>query len=192
MGAGKTTLTRGIADGLGVAASSVSSPTFVLINVYEVPSRSPNAFLGGGTLIHADAYRLTSPEDLDSAGWDHLFESGMPRGRAAALIEWPSRIESHLPGAEHAVCVEIVPTAASSRRITLRIPESWRERPGFDVFEARPPSRCPVTKKWVSPLAPAWPFFDERARMADLYGWMSNSYSTQRPLEPEDVQEENL
>lgn len=62
LGAGKTTLTRGIGEGLGVRGP-VSSPTFVL-------ARTHPSLVGGPPLVHVDAYRLGSPVELDDLDLD--------------------------------------------------------------------------------------------------------------------------
>lgn len=73
LGAGKTTLTRGIGRGLGVRGP-VASPTFVLARTH--PSLTP----GGVPLVHVDAYRLMSPAELDDLDVD--FE------RSVVVVEW--------------------------------------------------------------------------------------------------------
>lgn len=72
LGAGKTTLTRGIADGLGVRGP-VQSPTFVI-------ARTHPSLVGGAPLVHVDAYRLGSPAELDDLGLDF--------DRAVSIVEW--------------------------------------------------------------------------------------------------------
>jgi len=72
LGAGKTTLTRGIGAGLGVRGP-VTSPTFVLARTH--PGRS-----GGPPLVHVDAYRLSAPAELDDLDID--FESSI------VVVEW--------------------------------------------------------------------------------------------------------
>lgn len=72
LGAGKTTLTRGIGEGLGVRGP-VSSPTFVLARTH--PSE-----VGGPPLVHVDAYRLGSPAELDDLDLD--------LERSAVVVEW--------------------------------------------------------------------------------------------------------
>lgn len=62
LGAGKTTLTRGIAEGLGVRGP-VQSPTFVI-------ARTHPSLVGGAPLVHADAYRLDSAMELDDLDVD--------------------------------------------------------------------------------------------------------------------------
>lgn len=78
LGAGKTTFTKGLAQGLGVR-QVVNSPTFTIIKEYE--GRLP--------LYHMDVYRLDEEEDL---GFDEYFE-----GDGVTVIEWPDRIDSWLP-----------------------------------------------------------------------------------------------
>ena len=72
LGAGKTTLTRGIGEGLGVRGP-VSSPTFVL-------ARTHPSLVGGPPLVHVDAYRLGSPAELDDLDLD--FEASV------VIVEW--------------------------------------------------------------------------------------------------------
>lgn len=62
LGAGKTTLTRGIGEGLGVRGP-VQSPTFVL-------ARTHPSLVGGAPLVHVDAYRLAGPDELDDLDLD--------------------------------------------------------------------------------------------------------------------------
>jgi tRNA threonylcarbamoyladenosine biosynthesis protein TsaE len=72
LGAGKTTLTRGIARGLDVRGR-VQSPTFVL-------ARTHPSLVGGTPLVHVDAYRLGSPAELDDLDIDF--------DRSAVIVEW--------------------------------------------------------------------------------------------------------
>jgi tRNA threonylcarbamoyladenosine biosynthesis protein TsaE len=72
LGAGKTTLTRGIGEGLGVRGP-VSSPTFVL-------ARTHPSLVGGAPLVHVDAYRLASAAELDDLDLD--FEASV------VIVEW--------------------------------------------------------------------------------------------------------
>ncbi|MFQ5840504.1 MAG: tRNA (adenosine(37)-N6)-threonylcarbamoyltransferase complex ATPase subunit type 1 TsaE [Candidatus Methylomirabilales bacterium] len=83
MGAGKTLLTRGIAEGLGVAGGArVSSPTFTLVHEYR----------GRYPIYHFDLYRLQGPEELDGLGWaDYL------AGQGVSIVEGAERAEGRLP-----------------------------------------------------------------------------------------------
>jgi len=93
LGAGKTTLARGIAKGLGIDAGYVvSSPTYTLMQSY------PCAM---GELHHLDLYRITGPEDLESTGYrDHL------GGKTFLVVEWPEREPSVLPHENLVVVIE--------------------------------------------------------------------------------------
>jgi tRNA threonylcarbamoyladenosine biosynthesis protein TsaE len=82
LGAGKTTLVQGIAKGWG-SLDSVSSPTFVLVNVYRRPDKT--------TLSHLDAYRLGSANEAEDLDLLPLLENG------PVLVEWPERILEVLP-----------------------------------------------------------------------------------------------
>lgn len=82
LGSGKTTLVQGMAQGWG-SLDAVSSPTFVLVNVYRRPD--------GHALYHLDAYRLKSAAEALELDLDWLMESG------ALVVEWPENIQSALP-----------------------------------------------------------------------------------------------
>jgi tRNA threonylcarbamoyladenosine biosynthesis protein TsaE len=83
LGAGKTTLTKGIAEGLGAAKEDeVTSPTFTLIHEYGNPVR----------LYHIDLYRLDEPRQLATLGLDEIFDRD-----AMTVIEWPERFQQWLP-----------------------------------------------------------------------------------------------
>jgi tRNA threonylcarbamoyladenosine biosynthesis protein TsaE len=176
LGAGKTALVRGIARGLGVGQGLVSSPTFVVINLYPIASHQPaaadDARIDG--LIHIDAYRVSSTDELENVGWDHLFDPGTarPRGKRAAVIEWPERVEAVLPPVDECAVIRLSHTGEETRRLELQLPSSWESRPGYAALRDRPAVLCPVRKVWVAPTNPSYPFFDERARNADLYQWL--------------------
>lgn len=82
LGAGKTTLVQGIASGWG-SYDLVSSPTYVLVNVYRRLDRKQ--------LFHLDAFRLTSPEEAIDLDIDAML------GQGPLLVEWADRIEEALP-----------------------------------------------------------------------------------------------
>ncbi len=85
LGAGKTTLAKGIVQGLGAAApDEVSSPTFTLIHEY-----------GEGRVYHIDLYRLEEPREVATLGLEELFDRD-----AVVLIEWGERFPQLLP-ADH-------------------------------------------------------------------------------------------
>jgi tRNA threonylcarbamoyladenosine biosynthesis protein TsaE len=82
LGAGKTTLVQGIAQGWG-SLDSVSSPTFILVNVYRRAD--------SGQLFHMDAYRLDSVSEAEQLDLDAMLAEG------ALLIEWPERMPGLIP-----------------------------------------------------------------------------------------------
>lgn len=82
LGAGKTTFVQGIAAGWG-ARDEVSSPTFVLVNVYRGTDDKK--------LFHLDTYRIESPAEAEELDLDAMFAQG------PLLIEWPERIQPVLP-----------------------------------------------------------------------------------------------
>jgi tRNA threonylcarbamoyladenosine biosynthesis protein TsaE len=108
MGAGKTQFVRGLVRGLGGNARAVSSPTFVLLNVYDTPPiRLP--------VFHLDAYRVGGADDFEAIGFPELLTQG-----AVVVVEWPQRVERLLPPAVIRVLIE--PAGETMRRIEIRNP----------------------------------------------------------------------
>ncbi|MBC8522763.1 tRNA (adenosine(37)-N6)-threonylcarbamoyltransferase complex ATPase subunit type 1 TsaE [PVC group bacterium] len=94
LGAGKTCFVRGLCDGLGGDPRQVNSPTFVIMQEYEISLDL--------RLVHIDAYRLSSEDDLHEIGWEELLEDS----RAIIAIEWPSRINSAIPKSALYITIE--------------------------------------------------------------------------------------
>jgi tRNA threonylcarbamoyladenosine biosynthesis protein TsaE len=92
LGAGKTRFVRGLVRGLGGEARLVSSPTFVLLNVY--PARL--------TVYHLDAYRVMA-EDIEAIGFAELLEQG-----GLVVLEWPERAAALLPADRVDVRIETI------------------------------------------------------------------------------------
>ena len=102
LGAGKTTLTQGIVEGLGAAhRNEVASPTFTLIHEY------------GPKVYHIDLYRLDTEAEVATLGLDDLFDR-----EAIVLIEWGERFPRLMPHHRIEIRLEHLPED-DSRRITL-------------------------------------------------------------------------
>lgn len=97
LGAGKTQLAKGVAEGLGVT-SVVNSPTFILMNEHD----------GRLRLFHVDAYRLGDPEEAMAAG---LLDERQAAG--VAVIEWADRLAGWLP--DDRLEIEIAPVPGEDR-----------------------------------------------------------------------------
>lgn len=93
LGAGKTTLARAIARGLGVTEQT-SSPTYALVHHHETP---------GGPVYHVDCYRLRSPDDAADLDWATL------ESARALLLEWPEHAGAWAPRPTHRVRLARVP-----------------------------------------------------------------------------------
>lgn len=112
LGAGKTCFVRGLVEGLGGDPRGVSSPTFVLLNVYDTPR---------GSVFHLDAYRVAGPDDFDAIGFDELLTQ-----EGFVVIEWPERVAALLPDERLEVHLEAV--SDTERRIETSQPA--RTAPG--------------------------------------------------------------
>ncbi|PWU11584.1 MAG: tRNA (adenosine(37)-N6)-threonylcarbamoyltransferase complex ATPase subunit type 1 TsaE [Terriglobia bacterium] len=104
LGAGKTTLAKGIVKGLGAASpDEVSSPTFTLIHEYG----------SEGRVFHIDLYRLDEARELATLGLEDLFER-----EAIVLIEWGERFPQILPPQRTEISIR--PGANDEREIDVR------------------------------------------------------------------------
>ncbi len=103
LGAGKTTLTKGIAEERGAAkADEVSSPTFTLIHEYGDPVR----------IYHIDLYRLETLEQAQRLGLEELMDSS-----ALVLVEWGERFSSLFP--EQRIEIRFINTGGDNRKIEV-------------------------------------------------------------------------
>lgn len=104
LGAGKTTLAKGIVSGLGAAApDDVSSPTFTLIHEYGQPVR----------IYHIDLYRLETPSEVLRLGLEDLFDTP-----ALVLIEWGERFPELWPAGT--LAIHLSHRGDDNRSITLQ------------------------------------------------------------------------
>lgn len=118
LGAGKTTLVRGLLRALG-HAGRVKSPTYTLVEVYELSRLS---------LYHFDFYRFHDPSEWIEAGFRDIFN-----GRNACLVEWPERAQGQLPPADLEIALAVTEPGRSA---TLSAGSPAGER----LLAALPPS----------------------------------------------------
>lgn len=104
LAAGKTTITKGIADALKVS-DTITSPTFCLISEYE----------GKMPLYHMDVYRLEGSEDFINLGVDDMLY-----GKGLCIIEWSEKIMDTLP--KNTIILRLEPKDGDDREITI---ENW-------------------------------------------------------------------
>jgi tRNA threonylcarbamoyladenosine biosynthesis protein TsaE len=130
LGAGKTQFVRGIVQGLNGNAHAVSSPTFVLLNVYDS---------GRLKVFHLDAYRIGGADDFEAIGFAELLEQG-----GVVVVEWAQRVEELLP--EKRIDVRISTTGKNSRRFEIsdlksEISNLKAEKPEGERRPSAPPQR---------------------------------------------------
>jgi tRNA threonylcarbamoyladenosine biosynthesis protein TsaE len=97
LGAGKTTFTQGLGEGLGVR-EGIISPTFVLVRIHPNLPDGPNP--GGPDLVHVDAYRLGSASEIDDIDLENTLDSSVTvvewgRGRVEHLSDSRLEVELH-------------------------------------------------------------------------------------------------
>lgn len=113
LGAGKTTMTRGLIQSLTNPDTEIVSPTFTLVQTYPTVK---------GLIYHYDFYRLPQGDrsSLDELGWDDGLMSGI------TIVEWPDRILDKAPG--YALSVTITPCPDGSRHIKCTGGAQWQNR----------------------------------------------------------------
>lgn len=110
LGAGKTSVARGLLAALGLAGEA-PSPSFAIVQPYVPPEvRMP--------VLHVDLYRIEHADELDELGLDDV-------GDALLLIEWPERVPDRWP---EALALTLTIEPDDSRRLTARVPAAWKER----------------------------------------------------------------
>ena len=114
LGSGKTTLIRGICQGLNID-EPVTSPTFTLVNEYE----------GRHPVYHFDFYRITDASELLDLGLEEYFYD-----QGICLIEWPEQVQSWLPDDHWRIILKsrFEPEWENMRQITLNVPHEILEK----------------------------------------------------------------
>lgn len=112
LGAGKTTLARGILRGLGLVGE-VPSPTFTIVQTYDPPDvKCP--------VWHVDLYRLDTADDVIELGIEDAFDG------AIVIVEWPERMGAELPA--RALRIQLDGAGEAERRLTVACPPDWEGR----------------------------------------------------------------
>ena len=111
LGAGKTQLAKGVAEGLGVR-SVVNSPTFILMNEH----------VGRLRLFHVDAYRLDDPEEAFAAGL--IDERGV---EGVTVVEWADRLDGWLPPERLDIKIDLDPGDPEARHLAWQAHGSAHE-----------------------------------------------------------------
>ncbi|HEX8486170.1 tRNA (adenosine(37)-N6)-threonylcarbamoyltransferase complex ATPase subunit type 1 TsaE [Sphingomonas sp.] len=112
LGAGKTSLARGLLAALGLAGEA-PSPSFAIVQPYAPPEvRLP--------VLHVDLYRIEDVREIDELGLDEA------RADSVLLVEWPERAGVDYWPDALALALEV--EADGGRRLTARVPEGWRPR----------------------------------------------------------------
>ena len=93
LGAGKTTLCRGLLHAMG-HTGAVKSPTFTLVEPYEIQ---------GAQVFHFDLYRLSHPGELDYIGIEEYFS-----GKGLCLVEWPEKAAGSLPQHDLEISIDVL------------------------------------------------------------------------------------
>ena len=112
LGAGKTTLARGILRGLGLIGE-VPSPSFTIVQTYDPPDVTHSVW-------HVDLYRLDGEEDVIELGIEEAIDS------AILIVEWPERMGRRLP--DRALTIRLDGAGETERRLTVMRPPDWEGR----------------------------------------------------------------
>ncbi|MES2057576.1 MAG: tRNA (adenosine(37)-N6)-threonylcarbamoyltransferase complex ATPase subunit type 1 TsaE [Pseudomonadota bacterium] len=111
LGAGKTSIARGLLAALGLAGEA-PSPSFAIVQPYAPPEvRMP--------VLHVDLYRIDDPNEMEELGLDDAASDSL------LIVEWPERAPGFWPDAL-ALTLQIMPDGA--RALTARVPAAWRAR----------------------------------------------------------------
>lgn len=112
LGAGKTSLARGVLAGLGLAGEA-PSPSFAIVQPYDPPEvQLP--------VLHIDLYRIDNASEIDELGLDDA------RDDSLLLIEWPERMGATLW--HDVLALTLMPEPSGARRLTALVPDAWKAR----------------------------------------------------------------
>ncbi|MFD1035143.1 tRNA (adenosine(37)-N6)-threonylcarbamoyltransferase complex ATPase subunit type 1 TsaE [Sphingomonas hankookensis] len=112
LGAGKTSIARGVLAALGLEGEA-PSPSFAIVQPYDPPEIRMS-------VLHVDLYRIEEPDEARELGLDDALNDG------ALLVEWPERLGND-PWPE-ALWLSLTFDEAGGRRLTARVPDAWESR----------------------------------------------------------------
>ncbi len=112
LGAGKTSIARGLLAALGLEGEA-PSPSFAIVQPYDPPEV---AF----PVLHVDLYRIDDPDEAEELGLDDA------RGDSLLLVEWPERLPDSVWA--DALWLTLTIEADGSRGLTARVPTAWKDR----------------------------------------------------------------
>ena len=114
LGAGKTSLARGLLAALGLTGEA-PSPSFSIVQPYAPPEvRIP--------VLHVDLYRIDDPAEIEELGLDDA------QADAVLLVEWPERAGGRWPDALRLTLTPVGSEADAGRRLTAGVPAAWEGR----------------------------------------------------------------
>jgi tRNA threonylcarbamoyladenosine biosynthesis protein TsaE len=174
LGAGKTTIIQGIAEGLGVK-DYVTSPTFIIINEYQ--GRLP--------FYHVDLYRLDEVKEIEDLGIEEYFNRG-----GVCVIEWAEKLKGLLPAMAGRIEIEVVSETPRFKASLVNQPvlEKYLDQFGFwqkTIMSARPILSAPAqgkARQFNAGMArhgkagrgKAWQFTAGRARPGEAWQGMAH------------------
>ena len=170
LGSGKTTLVRGLAEGLGLEVDVVSSPTFTILHDH----RSGRSGLG---LVHADLYRIGDVDELEALGWDELRSDSS----TILAVEWHDKVPEALPAPGLVITLGHGPES-TARHARIQVASSSPH-----LLAACSGDPCRSCGGVVMPGSAFEPFCSDRCRLADLGNWFGGRYSISREIEEDDL-----
>ncbi|RZF63742.1 tRNA (adenosine(37)-N6)-threonylcarbamoyltransferase complex ATPase subunit type 1 TsaE [Sphingomonas populi] len=111
LGAGKTSIARGLLAALGLEGEA-PSPSFAIVQPYAPPETAL-------PVLHVDLYRIEQPQEIEELGLDEAAAESL------LIVEWPDRAPGAWP---HALALALDFTPDGGRRLTAQVPAAWRAR----------------------------------------------------------------
>jgi tRNA threonylcarbamoyladenosine biosynthesis protein TsaE len=117
LGAGKTSIARGLLAALGLVGEA-PSPSFAIVQPYEPPETTL-------PVLHVDLYRIEDPQEIEELGLDEALADSV------LIVEWPERAPDAWP---HALALTLDFAPGGGRRLTAQVPAAWKARWPLPLF----------------------------------------------------------